>query len=290
MKTPVLVFAILLIVSPSYAQSRETGIGYFTKEWLQTKSPTAAAYYRTIQINGDSSAYILHDYFVPSGKVYMEVECNALVPAVVFHGKMKRYYQNGVLQEEGQYDHGHAFGVFTTYYNTGKPCERSEYQGGYRDCILQYYSPDGHEQIASGKGVMRIVNANGDSLHAEVEDNNIRYTYSIHAEDTIYASVEREAEYPGGMVGLMNYLMKVVKYPSEARNKRIQGSVFTSFIVDERGKITDMTVVKSVSPELDAEAVRVIGTMKAWQPATIGAKAVKSRFVLPIKFKLGLGY
>jgi len=292
MKTPVLFLVILLTTSVAYAQSKEQGIGYFSKDWVKVAKPTEAAYYRTVRIKDDSSAYILRDYFVPSGKVYQEIECNALVPTVVFHGSLKRYYQDGVLQEEGQYDQGYANGVFMKYYNNGKPCEQSEYQAGTRNRILQYYTPDGREQIIYNDGVAMGIDSHGGSLYSEaVEKSNVKktptsYSYYINFEDTIYAEVEKEAQHPGGLQGLMNHLMKTVQYPPAARSNRIQGSVFTMFIVDEQGKISDVYVVKSAGLELDTEAIRVIRSMKPWQPAFIRGRAVKSRFVLPIKFKL----
>jgi len=45
-------------------------------------------------------------------------------------------------------------------------------------------------------------------------------------------------------------------------------------------------VIKGVSADCDKEAVRVVQMMPAWKPGKQNGKAVKARFVLPIRFKL----
>jgi protein TonB len=65
-----------------------------------------------------------------------------------------------------------------------------------------------------------------------------------------------------------------------------EGSVFVSFVVDRAGTISEISVVKGISAECDKEAVRVVGMMPPWKPGKQNGKAVKSRFVLPVKFKL----
>jgi protein TonB len=98
--------------------------------------------------------------------------------------------------------------------------------------------------------------------------------------------VEQQAEYPGGLESMAKFLQKNVKYPAAARRMGIEGSVFVSFVVDKEGKISDPQVVKGISAECDKEAIRVVNLMPPWKPGKQNGRAVKSRFVLPIKFKL----
>lgn len=93
-------------------------------------------------------------------------------------------------------------------------------------------------------------------------------------------------EYPGGMGELMMYLAKNLQYPDAAKAKGIEGKVIVRFTVDATGKVVNPTVIKGVDPLLDAEAVRVVGTLPAWKPATIKGKHVDSQFVVPVAFKL----
>lgn len=105
-------------------------------------------------------------------------------------------------------------------------------------------------------------------------------------EDVIFTVVEQSAEFPGGMEALAKFLQKNVKYPAIARRMGVEGSVFVSFVIDKAGVISDIAVVKGISAECDKEAVRVVGMMPPWKPGKQNGKAVRCRFVLPVRFKL----
>lgn len=102
----------------------------------------------------------------------------------------------------------------------------------------------------------------------------------------VYTAVEEMAEFPGGMPGLMNFLSKTIRYPKEAFDANVQGRVIVKFVVNKDGSISDATVVKGVSKELDEEAIRVVTLMPKWTPGKAGGKAVSSYFTVPINFKL----
>jgi protein TonB len=89
------------------------------------------------------------------------------------------------------------------------------------------------------------------------------------------------------MAELMKFIGKNIKYPANARRMEIQGQVFISFVVNADGTIGDIETVKGVFADLDSEAKRVIGKMPTWKPGRQDGKAVRVKFVLPIKFKLG---
>ena len=107
-------------------------------------------------------------------------------------------------------------------------------------------------------------------------------------EDIIFTVVEQQAEFPGGFEAMAKFLAKNVKYPAQARRMGIEGSVFVSFVIDREGNISDPQVIKGISAECDKEAVRVVKLMPPWKPGKQNGKAVKCRFVLPIKFKLAV--
>ena len=106
------------------------------------------------------------------------------------------------------------------------------------------------------------------------------------SKDGVYFEVEKMPEYPGGIDALKNDIINNVKYPEEAKKKGIQGKVFVSFIVDEKGKVSDAKVVRGVDPALDKESIRVIGNLKDWTPGMEKGKAVKVSYTVPIKFAL----
>ncbi len=105
--------------------------------------------------------------------------------------------------------------------------------------------------------------------------------------DGVYSICEEMPEYPGGEDSLRADLVRSIKYPVEASKKGIQGKVYVSFVVDEKGKIGDAKVVRGVEPMLDKEALRVVSALdKAWTPGKEKGKAVKVSYTLPVKFAL----
>ena len=85
----------------------------------------------------------------------------------------------------------------------------------------------------------------------------------------------------------MQFIQTETQYPKEAMDENIQGTVMVEFIVDKEGNVTNVNVLKSAHPLLDAEAVRVCRAMPQWTPAQDGeGKYVKSTFQLPFTFQL----
>ena len=98
--------------------------------------------------------------------------------------------------------------------------------------------------------------------------------------------IERLPEFPGGMVEFMKWLTKNLSYPVIAQQQKIQGKVLVSFIINKDGTISNPKVVKSVSPELDREALRVIRIMPKWKPGEDHGKPCRTYFCIPVVFKL----
>lgn len=107
-------------------------------------------------------------------------------------------------------------------------------------------------------------------------------------EDVIFTIVEQQAEFDGGFEAMAKFLAKNMKYPAQARRMGIEGSVFVSFVIDREGNISDPQVIKGISADCDKEAIRVVKLMPPWKPGKQNGKAVKCRFVLPIKFRLAV--
>ena len=105
------------------------------------------------------------------------------------------------------------------------------------------------------------------------------------AGDDAYQVVDEMPQFPGGMKALMDYLSANVKYPEAAKQAGISGRVTTQFVVGEDGVIRDVKVVRSVSPELDAEAIRVMSSMPKWKPGKQDGKPVPVRYTVPVNFR-----
>lgn len=102
----------------------------------------------------------------------------------------------------------------------------------------------------------------------------------------VFMIVEQMPEYPGGMSELMKYIARNIKYPADALREKTQGRVIVQFIVGTDGYTSDFKVMKSVSPSLDAEAIRVLANMPRWTPGMQRGEAVPVKFTVPVTFKL----
>ena len=92
--------------------------------------------------------------------------------------------------------------------------------------------------------------------------------------------------FPGGQELLLKYLAVNIKYPTSAVKAKKQGRVIVTFIVQKDGSITHAKIARSIDPELDAEALRVVKGMPKWTPGTQLGKPVSVKYVLPVKFSL----
>ncbi|MBR3895702.1 MAG: energy transducer TonB [Bacteroidaceae bacterium] len=105
-------------------------------------------------------------------------------------------------------------------------------------------------------------------------------------EEEIFQVVENMPEFPGGTAELMKYLQKNIKYPAISQENGVQGRVIVQFVVNRDGSIVEPTVIRSVDPYLDKEALRVVSTMPKWKPGEQRGKPVRVKFTLPVQFRL----
>lgn len=106
------------------------------------------------------------------------------------------------------------------------------------------------------------------------------------AKEEVFMVAEQMPEFPGGMKELLKFLQDNVKYPESAMKKNVQGRVIVQFVVEKDGTPTEFNVVRSVDPDLDAEALRVLQTMPKWKPGMQRGKIVRVKFTVPVSFKL----
>ena len=102
----------------------------------------------------------------------------------------------------------------------------------------------------------------------------------------VYESVEQMPEFPGGMEEMMKFLQMNIQYPANAAKNNVEGRVILQFVVEKDGQIGDVKVARSVDPELDAEALRVVKSMPNFIPGRQDGKPVAVWYTLPINFKL----
>ena len=103
-------------------------------------------------------------------------------------------------------------------------------------------------------------------------------------QNKIFEVVEQQPQFPG--VSVNGWLADHIKYPVVAAENGISGRVVVQFVVERDGSVSQVRVVRGVDPSLDKEAQRVISSMPKWIPGKQNGQAVRSRFTVPVTFRL----
>ena len=151
--------------------------------------------------------------------------------------------------------------------------------------------------FANTKSVAAVVTANGQQNRAVQSTMQSPVAVERNAEaqvtnesnpqsETIYKSVEQMPMFPGGEAGLLRYLQENIQYPPEAAKNNVQGRVILQFVVDKTGQVGEVKILRSVSEELDAEAVRVVKTLPKFEPGRQDGKPVAVWYTLPVSFNI----
>lgn len=99
-------------------------------------------------------------------------------------------------------------------------------------------------------------------------------------------SLEKIAEFPGGLEGWRNYLVKNFRYPQRAINLDKEGTVYVTFIIDKDGTLLDPYISRSIELSLDEASIGLIRKSPKWTPAIQHGQNVKCIFSQPIAFRL----
>ena len=110
-------------------------------------------------------------------------------------------------------------------------------------------------------------------------------TEAATLQDSIYRVSEVMPQYPGGPNEMMRYIQENIKYPQSAKDNKIEGRVYVSFVVEKDGSITNAAVIRGIDKECDAEALRVVSSMPKWNPGQQDGKNVRTQFTIPIIYK-----
>jgi tonB family C-terminal domain len=105
-------------------------------------------------------------------------------------------------------------------------------------------------------------------------------------DQAVFEIVEENPEFPGGPEALLKYLSKNIVYPESAIDNGIQGRVTVRFVVERDGSVSGVEIQKGVDQALDKEAMRVVKGMPKWKPGRQQGRTVRTRFSVPVVFRL----
>jgi protein TonB len=132
-----------------------------------------------------------------------------------------------------------------------------------------------------------------DQAQVEVKNTDVQVQETVQEEvkeeevpTEVFVVVEEMPAFPGGDKAMMEYIYANIQYPEIAKENNIQGRVILRFCVTYKGGVDQVSVMKTVDPALDNEAIRVIKSLPAWKPGKQGGKPVNVWYSVPIMFQL----
>lgn len=92
-------------------------------------------------------------------------------------------------------------------------------------------------------------------------------------------------QYPGGNTALKKYISQNLKYPEEAIENEISGTVYVSYDVNDNGDVISADVIKGIGYGCDEEALRLVKSLKFEKVKNRGQR-VKATMKINLHFRL----
>jgi TonB family protein len=240
---------------------------FFTKNWRSCDS-AVAVYYSVTELEAEDMGVV--STFNMNGilKSHISYSC---ISKKTKNGISQNFGKEGNLLSQFTYQEGKKNGAFFYYFDTGEINIQGKYAtDSLQDSLCTFYK-------------------NGTSRRKDFyEAGKLKdgKCFTASGLDTAYFAYEMDAAFPDGTQGLMRWIHTNMQYPQDAIEDNIQGRVYVSFVVDEKGVVSDIQIERGVASILDKEVMRLIGQMPDWKPGELDGFKVSSRMRLPISFRL----
>lgn len=315
MKRTILLF-LVLIPCYSFCQTGIRTIGiktiqYYTKQHVLLSDSLGCYSYAMPYANqGIDTSYT---YYCSNGKLFSRT---TKVDGIS-EGPFYEYFENGAIKETGVYKKGRPIGDVENWYESGLKRSVRRFSGEFMEpsVLAQYWDITGEQIIKDGNGscvcIMDETPNDSTIQKGELRDykkqsiwtgtqrdkklfveeyNNgeLKKGTSFDDDGTIYeyTKIEDPAMPEGGLQELYTFIGTNLKYPKRARRLGDEGTVYIAFVVGKDGTLTSFELLRGISPECDAEALRVVKLLPPWTPGKQRGKLIKTKYVLPIKFRL----
>jgi len=130
-------------------------------------------------------------------------------------------------------------------------------------------------------------NAAGKPGYSAGNQSTAVVVYPQNPSDTIYNVVDEMPEFPGGDKARLDYIVKNITYPEEARIQKTEGTVYISFVVEKDGSISNTKILRGIGNGCDEVVIEIIDNMPVWKPGMKDGNPVRTRFNMPVKFVIG---
>jgi protein TonB len=163
------------------------------------------------------------------------------------------------------------------------PLEVAQQQRYVPPQIVDSIKPDEVKQLMTAdQAQTEVVNKDVVEVIQQVKEE----VQEAESEPQPFIVVEEMPVFPGGETELLKYINAHTIYPKIAEENNIQGKVIVRFCVTSKGGVDLVSVFRSIDPELDAEAIRVVKTLPLFKPGKQGGKPVPVWFSVPIVFQI----
>jgi TonB family protein len=322
LKIALLVIALLLS-TPVIAQKKQNV--YFLKyNGKYVKLRDSADFVRVVQ-EPDSGSVLYNVYeFYKTGEKKLIGKSSKIDPPV-FEGNCVKFYKNGHKKSLEIYYHGEQTGPEYDFHANGKLFMARQFPDTgdskryasltYNYLIMEVRDSSGNVLINNGNGYYKgyypdfgSVEEQGQVKEGKMEgewkgfDKTMKINFiesyeggiltkgtatdSLGISQTYTKLREKTPEFNGGIKAFYKYLSETIEYPMDARENNIQGTVMLGFVVEKDGSVSDVKIDKSVSRNIDKEAVRVLTKSPHWIPASQYGRNVQCAYTVPISFAL----
>lgn len=263
-----LLLFLISIFSISLSFSQATGTKeFYTKNWRYCDS-SVAVYYTITELESEDAGVISTFYMDGIIKSQVSYSC---ISKKIENGIFQNFGKEGKIISQFTYQEGKKNGAFFHYFDTGEIKIQGKYVADSLEGSLYSYYENGAFRRKDFYTAGKLTDGK---------------CFTASGLDTAYFAYEIDAEFPDGTKGLMRWIQTNMQYPQDAIENDIQGRVYVSFVVDEKGVVSDIQIERGVTSVLDNEVIRLIGQMPNWQPGELDGFKTSSKMRLPISFRL----
>ena len=248
----------------------------------------SAEYYGIIHLEKENW-YKVDRYYIANANIEMTGHY-ANIDSLTKEGLFVEYYKSGKVASKGIYHNNKEKGAWEYYYDTLETiwC-KCNYFDGHKDGELTSFYKNGK---LKRKEYHKFNEAALSEKCYDKHNNRIVCSGDIISGGKCYDEQGNEIAFtpfevvPEAPYNFSKILIKNLRYPDSARENNIQGRAIVRFAIEKDGAITGIHIINAVSPDIDAEAIRVVSMFEPWSPGLRDDKPTKVYFNLPIAFKL----
>lgn len=310
-----LTLSALLIFVTTCCSAQMKQVFYFKNNGMPVNVADSSDYIRVVAPPDSASTLFNVAEYYRNGKVKLMARSTTITPPT-FEGQCITYSPEGKRQAVLSYADGVLLGNSYIFYPNGKlylmfnsdTVRTRSFEENTR--ILTCMDSTGKELVTEGNGhyiaydaVTHTISEEGDIKDGKhVGEWRGNYpTEKVTYNDTYqegkfvsgycttatgvkytYTNKNQTPEFAGGTPAFIALVKKKVKLPATLKGKATQ--IFLSFTVTKDGKVTNPTLLGSLSPEADKAIMAAVNTSPAWKPRIQNGLPVDTSWGMPINF------